>query len=64
MEGGDMIDVYKREEFISSVMPSGLLDDAIEWIGDNLSPEEIFDIKELEMWAEDNGYIKEDKPHE
>jgi hypothetical protein len=32
---------------------------AIEWMADNLIPEEIFDDKKLQEWAESNGYVKE-----
>ncbi len=35
------------------------LDEAIEWIAKNLSPDDIFSTKELENWAESNNYIKE-----
>ena len=35
------------------------LSDAISFIGDNYSPEDVFSIKDLENWAESNGYVKE-----
>lgn len=34
------------------------LDNAIEFIGDNLSPEDVFKVKDLQAWAESNGYTK------
>ena len=35
------------------------LSDAIDFIGNNIEPEDVYDIKTLETWAEKNGYIKE-----
>jgi hypothetical protein len=35
------------------------LDNAIEWISNRLSPDEVFDEKQLTAWAEANGFIKE-----
>ena len=43
-------------EFTSSILPVLLLDDAIEWISRNLSPDEVFEKGKLAEWAEDNGY--------
>lgn len=41
------------------VMSSSSLDSAIEWIAARLDPDEVFDTKKLEQWAESNGYKKE-----
>lgn len=35
------------------------LDNAISWIGSELEPDDIFTTKQLESWAESNGYTKE-----
>jgi hypothetical protein len=35
------------------------LDEATEWIGKNLNPDDVFSDKALANWAESNGYIKE-----
>lgn len=35
------------------------LDHAIEWMGKNLDPDDVFDEKDLIAWAESNGYVKE-----
>ena len=40
-------------------MSTSSLDNAIEWIGENLQPEDVFSEKELERWAESNGFVKE-----
>lgn len=36
------------------------LDEAIEWIGRELEPEQVFSQGKLEYWAEANGYIHSD----
>jgi hypothetical protein len=36
------------------------VDDAIDVIQRSFSPDEIFEASELEEWAEDNGYVKEE----
>lgn len=40
--------------------PSDLLEEAIVWIGSNMSPEDVFSKKDLESWAENNRYARED----
>lgn len=34
-------------------------EDLIDHVQNNFKPEDIFDSKELEKWAEENGYTKE-----
>ena len=36
------------------------LEDVIDWMKLNLRPEQIFNESDLENWAENNGYIKEE----
>lgn len=43
--------------FLDEVIGSGLLDSAIEWIKDNLDPEDVFPRSDLEHWANMNDYI-------
>jgi hypothetical protein len=38
---------------------SNALDEAIEWIAENIAPEDVFHHTKLEAWAESNGYVKE-----
>jgi len=45
-------------EFLNEVIGTSLLENAIEWIKDNLEPEDVFDEKDLEHWAEMNDYQK------
>ena len=35
-----------------------LLETAIEWIQNNLYPEDVFSDKDLDQWAEENEYVK------
>jgi hypothetical protein len=48
------------KEFIANVISRTLLEDAIEWIKSNMTPEDVFDSSELSDWAESNGYVKDD----
>lgn len=47
------------DSFLSASLSTAALDGAIEWISNNLSPDDVFTTKDLESWAENNGYIKE-----
>ena len=47
------------KEFLEYVIPSGLLEVAIDCINSNLDPEDVFDTNTLDNWAVDNAYIKE-----
>lgn len=35
--------------------------DVIEAVAAKFAPEEVFPKRELEQWAEENGYVKEDE---
>lgn len=43
-------------DFLSAVISSELLEDAILWILKNLSPEDVFSEEDLREWALENGY--------
>lgn len=58
MKSSPMEKIRHREAFVDSLVASNLLDLAIEWIGDNLWVEDVFDKKTLEQWAFDNGFRK------
>ena len=47
------------QEIMVNQIPN-LLDDALYWISNKLSPEYVFPDKDLEAWAEDNGYVKKE----
>ena len=46
-----------QKAFIEEVISRDLLDDTINWIKNNCSPEEVFTVVQLEQWAEENDYI-------
>lgn len=53
--------VRQDSEFVSAVISSSLLEDAIDWIQNNLNPEDVFDEKTLDTWADENGYERADE---
>ena len=46
------------KHFLSEMIPFNLLEQAIQYVADNFNPEDVFEIKRLEGWAEENDYIK------
>jgi len=46
-------------EISTITVAASALDNAVNWIGDNLEPDDVFTTGQLEAWAERNGYIKE-----
>ncbi len=44
-------------DFRDALISSNLLEEAIEWIAKNLSPEDVFGEDKLDRWAGDNGYV-------
>ena len=52
----------QNDEFLNDVMgvPKYPMDTAVEWISDNLNPDEVFDTDVLQTWAEENGYKREE----
>lgn len=46
------------KDFIATVIPSLLLETAIDWISSNLAPEDVFSEDDLDTWAVDSGYVK------
>ena len=50
----------KRNEFIDATVSGQLLDEIVEWIGDNLCPDDVFSEELLDQWAEDNDYERKD----
>ena len=53
-----MITLQQEREFMEVVSPS--LDEIINWIKRNLTPEDVFDEEDLIEWAEENGYFSDD----
>lgn len=44
---------------VTTTVSKTALEFAIEWIAKEFEPEDIFTEKQLESWAESNGYVKE-----
>lgn len=51
-----MTTANQDNEFIAALISRDLLEEAISWIAKNLNPEDVFDRRTLEAWANDNGY--------
>lgn len=57
-----MATTYKQDQaFLESMIDSGFLERALDWISHNMSPEDVFTESALENWADENGYVKEEK---
>jgi len=54
-----MASTKQNNDFLRDVIPSDLLDQAIEYIQKNLNPEDVFTDNQLQDWAESNDYVKE-----
>ena len=48
------------KKFIEYVIEKSLLEESIEWIRDNLEPEDVFGEAQLKDWAKDNGMVEEE----
>lgn len=55
-----MTTVKQNANFIARILPTTLLELAIDWIVDNMEPEDVFDTARLSEWAEGSGYVKEE----
>jgi len=47
-------------DFIDSIIPNRLLEAAIEWIGNNMSPEDVFKKESLEDWSGNNSSLNDE----
>ena len=47
------------KDFIDAVIPTDLLEEAIEWINRYMEPEEVFREDDLIAWAKDNGFVED-----
>lgn len=58
-----MITNRQNEQFLQEVFggTDRLLVDVISWIANTLNPQDVFELEDLEHWAESNGYVKEEK---
>ena len=53
-----MATAEQNKKFTGSLLVQWPLDEAIDWIKVNLSPEDVFDEDELSEWATDRGFVK------
>ena len=51
----------EKSQFIESIVSSDLLDNAIEWIQNNMEPYEIFTDEQLGNWAEGHDFVRKDE---
>jgi hypothetical protein len=49
---------YNNERFAKELLGDDLLDKVVEYVKDNLHPDDVFDDSDLEEWAKDNGFVK------
>jgi hypothetical protein len=49
---------FKVEDDFTTSVFGNILGDVTEWVADNLDPEDVFTEKQLEEWAEDNGFTR------
>ncbi len=50
--------IQQDREFIAAVISTSLLEDVIEWIANNLEPEDVFGDARMKEWAEYAGYVE------
>lgn len=49
---------YSNTHFGKELIGENLLDRAVEYIRDNLHPNEVYDEDDLKEWAIENGFVK------
>lgn len=52
--------VRQDREFLEALIPGSLLEQAIDWISSNTTPEDVFPAAALEAWARDAGFVPEE----
>jgi hypothetical protein len=53
-----MTTTIQDRQFINAVIGKSLLEEAIQWIRDNMEPEDVFSQEQLEDWAGGCGFAK------
>lgn len=51
----------ENEKAMKAILPEYMLDEFIDWITGNMPVEDVYEVRDLEQWASDNGWIKEDE---
>lgn len=52
--------VSQDRDFIATIIPGNLLEEAIEFVKNTFDAEDLYGKEYMEEWALDNGFIKED----
>lgn len=55
-----MASYLENKAFVDSIFPQYPLDEAIDWIQNNLEPEDVFSDEKLKEWAENSGFVKDE----
>ena len=55
-----MTTAKQDNDFRDMLLGSDALDQSIEWIKDNLEPDDVFDSEQLEDWAKAHGFVSTD----
>ena len=53
-------EIGDERAFCRDILPQNLLEASADWIRENVDPSDVFRQEDLESWAEENGYTKED----
>ena len=54
-----MASIRENVNFTEAILKTYPLDEAIDWISNNMKPEDVFTEDRLEQWAKDSNYTKE-----
>jgi hypothetical protein len=49
------------KDMVTSDIPDSILHSAINWIKDNLNPDDVFEDDKLEEWAKENGFVEDNQ---
>lgn len=53
----EKFNAHSNQQFGKSLLGDDLLDRAVEYIKDNMHPDDIFSDEELGEWASENGFV-------
>lgn len=57
--GTSVPSVRQHKKFISDVIGDNALETVVDWVSENMEPEDVFDKDVLEIWAKQNGFTEE-----
>ena len=55
-----MTTTKEENQFLQAVIGNGLLETSIQWIQENMYPEDVFTPAQLAAWAEAHDYVDAD----